>query len=580
MRALAVAKSVGDNQVLRPFILFLISIVLLITTVVAFKEIAFFPLVAIYLAIFLFPFLYRNFSSPTILANFQLFYIVPLLLSATLGVKYWRAEYLLQFLVLISGSFLCASEISKYKEHLKASRTSICLFGGVLISTWLLSEMVQHYPDISKFITLVAVFILYMMLDAPSERLAAFKAKVLYKKAKRIIFALAIISVYGVISITGKANFTLYIIYAVSVINLCFSFREDKISVLAIAFILVLASFMPFGPKETHIDSLIITCIVMLFHLHSPVLYYKSTQYGEVKVEYSYRFNKIYLVHDGIIQGERLLDQDSNTSARLRYFGGKNTNSIISSIFNLVDEDKHHNIAVLGLGTGALAMFGKEKQLMHFYEINPEVVKIAYNRKFFDYITTSLARIKVTLGDAREKINEVKSAFYSLICVDVYLGSSMPNHFFTFEAVEMYLDKLDRDGVLAFHASGDNVEGFEHKISDIARKLNLIGIVAYEQYTETGHMKKNNGLVLIPERHDIGHKVLKFLEIITNASLIPVHKEEVYVWIVLTKNKNHIKKLEQDKRWYKLASKVGDDLYTDEMIRYKRHQGRITQEVD
>ena len=156
----------------------------------------------------------------------------------------------------------------------------------------------------------------------------------------------------------------------------------------------------------------------------------------------------------------------------------------------------------------------------------------------------------------------------------------MPSHFLTFEAVEMYLDKLDHNGVLVFHATGNDIEEIESNISVIARKLNVMSRVSYEKYTESGHTKHNNGLVLIPERHDVGHKVLKILERVTTASLVSVHKEETYVWVVLTRNKNYIKKLEQDKRWYELASKVSQKLYTDEIIRYKRHQGRITQEVN
>jgi len=568
------------NGWLRPFLFFFLSILLLVATAAEFHANLLPVILVCYLTILVLPFLYEDCSSISPLAGFQFFYIAPLLVSVTLSRQYWRAEYLLQLFILIAGTFLCACEIAQNKKDIEISKKHILLFAVIILLTWYTSEAVLQYANISKILTLIAVIISYIFIDTPSDKLLKFHG---IKNNNIIVNYLCwagLIISYILTGIFGKAHFLIYILYLVSVINLCFSFRDDKKGFLIFAVILVLASMSSFVPKETHIDSLLLSCVIMLFYLKSPVLYYKNGKYGEVKVVYEYRANKISLISDGVIQGEKILDSDNSKTESLRYFGGKDSDSVISSIFKLLDE-KRRNIAVLGLGTGALSMFGRKQHSMHFYEINPEIVKIAYTRHFFDYIATSEAKIKVILGDAREKLNEAKDGFYDLICVDVYFGDSMPKHFVTLEAMQMYLDKLTKDGLLVFHATGQNMEEFEHRISRIASNFKLVGQIAYDRYAENESKisKRYHGLLAIPREHDLMYKVLKAVERFADIQIIPEHKEEVYAWVVFTKNKSYLKELDREKRWYKLASKSNQVLYTDDIIGYKLHRGEITSEV-
>ncbi len=56
-------------------------------------------------------------------------------------------------------------------------------------------------------------------------------------------------------------------------------------------------------------------------------------------------------------------------------------------------------IAVVGLGTGTIAAWGKPGDEIHFYEINPDVIRIA--NTWFSFLKDSQAHVVTVLGDAR-----------------------------------------------------------------------------------------------------------------------------------------------------------------------------------
>ena len=59
----------------------------------------------------------------------------------------------------------------------------------------------------------------------------------------------------------------------------------------------------------------------------------------------------------------------------------------------------NRKIAVVGLGTGTLAAWGRPGDSFRFYEINPDVEQIA--RTWFSFLSDSKAQTEVVLGDAR-----------------------------------------------------------------------------------------------------------------------------------------------------------------------------------
>lgn len=113
-------------------------------------------------------------------------------------------------------------------------------------------------------------------------------------------------------------------------------------------------------------------------------------------------------------------------------------------------------VAVVGLGTGTLAAYGREQDYYCFYEINPNVREIAYSQ--FTYITDTPAEVHVELGDARISMERQEPQNYDLIALDAFSGDAIPVHLLTLEAFEQYFRHLKPEGVIAVHVSNRHLD--------------------------------------------------------------------------------------------------------------------------
>jgi SAM-dependent methyltransferase len=108
-------------------------------------------------------------------------------------------------------------------------------------------------------------------------------------------------------------------------------------------------------------------------------------------------------------------------------------------------------VAVVGLGTGTLAAYGRRGDDYRFYELNPQVITIA--RTHFTYLADSGANVETVLGDARLNLEREAPQNYDVIAVDAFSSDSIPVHLITREAMAVYLKHLKPDGVLAVHVT-------------------------------------------------------------------------------------------------------------------------------
>ena len=93
---------------------------------------------------------------------------------------------------------------------------------------------------------------------------------------------------------------------------------------------------------------------------------------------------------------------------------------------------------------------------MTFYELDPAVKRIACNPEFFTYFDDFIKRGgsgHVVLGDARIKLEGARPHEFGLIVIDAFSSDAIPVHLLTLEALQLYLAKLERGGLLAFHIS-------------------------------------------------------------------------------------------------------------------------------
>ncbi len=112
----------------------------------------------------------------------------------------------------------------------------------------------------------------------------------------------------------------------------------------------------------------------------------------------------------------------------------------------------HNNprrIGIVGLGTGALAVYARPGDRVDFYELDADVIHAA--GEYFSYLDISPARIGFVVGDARLSLEERPPQMYDLLVIDAFSGDSVPVHFLTKEAVAEYRRHLSPGGAVVFH---------------------------------------------------------------------------------------------------------------------------------
>ena len=134
-------------------------------------------------------------------------------------------------------------------------------------------------------------------------------------------------------------------------------------------------------------------------------------------------------------------------------------------------------IGVVGLGVGTLAAYGKAGDYFRFYEINPEVVRIARDTRYFSYLRDCPAQLDVILGDARlsmeDELKRNGPQRFDLLAVDAFTGDAIPVHLLTQEAFRIYLNEIRKpQGVLAIHISNDYLD-LSPVLAGVARQFGL-----------------------------------------------------------------------------------------------------------
>lgn len=110
------------------------------------------------------------------------------------------------------------------------------------------------------------------------------------------------------------------------------------------------------------------------------------------------------------------------------------------------------SVAVIGLGTGSLACHLRPGENWTFLEIDPEVLRIARDDRYFRFLRDCAPNVPVVLGDARLSLVDQPGG-KSLILVDAFSSDAIPTHLMTKEAIQLYLARLAPSGVMVFHIS-------------------------------------------------------------------------------------------------------------------------------
>jgi hypothetical protein len=185
-------------------------------------------------------------------------------------------------------------------------------------------------------------------------------------------------------------------------------------------------------------------------------------------------------------------------------------------------------IAVIGLGVGTLASYRTPGQQWTFYEIDPEVERIARTDAYFTYLRSCGDGCRVVLGDARLSLTRAPMHGYGVIVLDAFSSDAIPIHLMTSEAVGLYLSRLAPGGALAFHISN--------------RHLNLAPVLA--------RLASSHGLAVRLQKHT------------ANQTITPGQFSSE--WMVMARDAGDLGSMAGDARWSTPAIPRSTPLWTDD----------------
>jgi predicted O-methyltransferase YrrM len=114
-------------------------------------------------------------------------------------------------------------------------------------------------------------------------------------------------------------------------------------------------------------------------------------------------------------------------------------------------------VAAVGLGTGSMACHKRENEHWTFFEIDPEVIRLASHKKNFRFLSDCGPVERIVPGDARITL-AASSERFDVIVLDAFSSDAIPVHLLTREAFAGYLARLSPNGVVVLHVSNRHME--------------------------------------------------------------------------------------------------------------------------
>ncbi len=157
-------------------------------------------------------------------------------------------------------------------------------------------------------------------------------------------------------------------------------------------------------------------------------------------------------------------------------------------------------VGIVGLGAGAMACHSRPGDHWRFFEIDPEVVKIAKDPTLFSYISACHPEADFIVGDARLTLAADPEASFDYLAMDAFSSDAVPVHLLTVEALRLYARLLSDRGVLALNVSNQHLDLPPIVESGLAQIGGLSGVYAEG---ESGRGAIRSQVILIAKHPEI-----------------------------------------------------------------------------
>ena len=205
--------------------------------------------------------------------------------------------------------------------------------------------------------------------------------------------------------------------------------------------------------KTFFLDFGILAVLVMVLPTlwHKPILTDRSF-FGVLHVkEVESQHGLVHkFIHGDTIHNYQFRDADKR-KIPLAYYAPGNTFDMAMQAARV--ESPQMTIAMVGLGAGAMACYEKPGDNWTYYEIDPAVVDMATNPKYFSFMSDCSLASDIRIGDARITLEALPAKSQDMIVIDAFSSDSIPTHLLTTQALALYRSKLKDDGLMFFHTS-------------------------------------------------------------------------------------------------------------------------------
>ncbi|MFH1740157.1 MAG: fused MFS/spermidine synthase [bacterium] len=517
-----VAESVGNRQRIRWVLLaFVPSSLLLAVTNYITSEITEIPLLwtvplSLYLMTFVLSFARKRIISHHLMLRVQPILLLLLMLSLSVAHARMMLAFLpLHLLAFFVTAMVCHGELANSRPP-SAYLTEFYLWlsiGGALGGMFnaliapVIFESILEYP--------LAV-VLACLLRPSSHSGERFLHGRWFDYGLVILFGISLVGFSLWLGPLGKvegrvaANVALVAVFSISALLslVCWRFASRPMFLGLSALAIMLAGFLWSGGQDE-------------------TLYSERNFFGMFKVVRDTESHCNLLYHGRILHGAQSLDP-ARRGEPLAYHHPTGPLGQVFEAFSHKTEAK--NVAVVGLGAGAVACYAKPGQHWTFYEINPAIEEVARDTRYFTYLSQCPAKIDVVLGDARISLAQARNSRYDLIIFDAFSSGAIPVHLLTREALNLYLSRLSEGGMLVFNVSN--------------RYLRVKDVV--------GDLAEDAGLACV------------YREDRNNDEALEKAGKTKSSWVAMARRLSDLGSLVDDDRWKALAGRVDSRVWTDD----------------
>lgn len=185
----------------------------------------------------------------------------------------------------------------------------------------------------------------------------------------------------------------------------------------------------------------------------------------------------VQLVHGTTIHGRQALDPAARREPLTYYHRTGPVGDVLAR-----HADAHApaeaRVGVIGLGAGSVATYARAGEPWTFWEIDPDVIRVARDPRWFTFLSDAFPRgegLRVEEIDARLGLAASRETFTALV-IDAFSSDAIPVHLLTEEAMGVYVSHLAERGLMAWHVSNNYLD-LEPVLAALAERAGLVAFV-------------------------------------------------------------------------------------------------------